>query len=158
MNAERSYTRSNSMQCSLQANYAPKWGRIALQTLWNIHRSTYTQNHSHDLLRHYSTSLDAYATMFDCLTLNTTATYSLRSGTNVQRKDRSQIVWNTSAEWRFLHKKQLTLGLSWNDILSQRRSYQRDADLTGLNETYTPQIGSYALVTLRYDFNLILNK
>lgn len=158
MNAERSYTRSNSMQCGLQANYAPKWGRIALQTLWNIHRSTYTQNHSHDLLRHYSTSLDAYATMFDCLTLNTTVTYSLRSGTNVQRKDRSQIVWNTSAEWRFLHKKQLTLGLSWNDILSQRRSYQRDADLTGLNETYTPQIGSYALVTLRYDFNLILNK
>lgn len=156
LNAERSYTRNVSMQCDLRGNYAPQWGGIALQASWNINRSANTLNDSHDLLRHYAVSVDAYTTLFDCLSLRTNTAYTLRNGTNVRREDRSQVVWDASVEWRFLRKRQLTLGFSWNDILSQRRSYSRTTDLTGLNEIYTPQIGSYALITLSYNLNRIL--
>ena len=55
--------------------------------------------------RYYNFGLNGYVDFPFGLQLRTDATYNLRSGTNIQKGEDDEILWNAGATWRFLKKK-----------------------------------------------------
>lgn len=87
------------------------------------------------------------------LRIFTDASYSLRTGKNINSRDFSQLQWNAGVSWRFLKKRTATLSLKWVDILNDKKNLVRQSSSTGIFEYYDMQVGGYFMVSLEYRFN-----
>ena len=82
--------------------------------------------------------------------------YTFRNGTNIRKGEDDEILWNASATWRFLKKKEAELSAHWVDILGKRKSYNRMATSDGFYEYRTQEIKGYFIVTFKYNFRLMM--
>lgn len=97
--------------------------------------------------------------MWICLSglqLRTDATYVLRGGTNIQKDDENEILWNAGATCRFLKKKTAELSAYWSDILSDKKNYIRTATSDGFYEYRSQQIRGYFIVSFKYNFRTMM--
>ena len=104
-------------------------------------------------IRDYSFGLTAYAVFPGNIRLKSETTHTFRNGTNINRSEDNEVVWNLHLSWSFLKYKKAEFSVYWADILSQKKSYSRNVTSHGLSERYTQQIGSYFIVSFKYRFN-----
>ena len=88
--------------------------------------------------------------------LRTDGAYTFRNGTNIRKGEDDEMLWNASATWRFLKKKEAELSAYWVDILGKRKSYNRMATSDGFYEYRTQEIKGYFIVTFKYNFRLMM--
>lgn len=155
---QRSATCTTGAYARIRLNYRPKWGNFDLSGDWNFRRSTNSLQGTAVYTRNYSFRARAHVDLPGNLRMITDAEYSFRNGTNIRPGEDDQAVWNAELSWRFLRKRQAELKLRWEDILSQRKNYTRSTTATGMYEYHTRQIGSYFLISLRYNFSRPLRK
>ena len=153
---EKSTTRDTGLNCEAQASYQPSWGGIDLSTSWNYQYSLNSLNDNDTYTRYYNFGLNGYVDFPFGLQLRTDATYNLRSGTNIQKGEDDEILWNAGATWRFLKKKEAELSAYWADILGKKKSYGRMATSDGFYEYRTQEIKGYFIVTFKYNFRLMM--
>jgi outer membrane usher protein FimD/PapC len=144
------------LNCEAQASYQPSWGGIDLSTSWNYQYSLNSLNDNDTYTRYYNFGLNGYVDFPFGLQLRTDATYNLRSGTNIQKGEDDEILWNAGATWRFLKKKEAELSAYWADILGKKKSYGRMATSDGFYEYRTQEIKGYFIVTFKYNFRLMM--
>ena len=82
--------------------------------------------------------------------------YSFRNGTNIRKGEDDQMLWNASASWRFLKKKEAELSAYWADILGKRKSFGRTTSSDGFYEFRNQEIKGYFIVTFKYNFRLMM--
>lgn len=150
---QRSKTRNTGVDSNLRLSYLPTWGSIDLTGDWRYQHSNNSLNQTNSDTHNYSLGLSANANLPGNLFFRTNANYLFRNGTNIQKGKDDQVVWNAGLTWRFLKKKEAELSIEWWDILSQEKTYYRDATANGLTEFRNRQIGSFFLASLRYRFN-----
>lgn len=153
---ERSTTRNTSLNCGTNFSYQPKWGGIDFSASWNYQHSLNSLNDNNAYTRNYDFRMESYVEFPFGLQLRTDAAYVFRNGTNAQNSDNDEVLWNASATWRFLKKKEAELSAYWADILGEQKSYGRYTSSNGFYETYTRQIRGYFIVTFKYNFRLMM--
>ncbi|PMC22657.1 hypothetical protein CJ231_13040 [Hoylesella buccalis] len=155
--ALKSETHTMGNEIGLQIGYLPKWGNIDLHGSWQRYRS-------HNLL----TDIWVNTIDYDCGISGTVelphdvevwgdANCHLRRGTYATADD-DQWLLNIGVSWRFLKKKQATLSFKWNDILNRHSNLIRNVTEYGYHESYSPQIRSYVLLSVRYRFTMSKRK
>ena len=157
-NPGRSVTRTDRYNGSLRLAYLPKWGNVELNADWRYQHAANSLHETEIYTRNYTFGLDAYTELPGNLRLKTDAAYSFRNGTNIEKRADDQILWNAGISWRFLKKKQAEISAYWADILSDKKDFNRSTTANGFSETHTRQIGSYFIVSLKYNFNQSLHK
>lgn len=155
---ERSATHNTGINSELRLYYQPKWGNLELNGRWDFQHSSNSLLETNTYTRNYTFGLNTFADIPGNIQLRTDANYSFRNGTNINKGDDDQLVWNASVTWRFLKKKQAELSANWVDILSQQKNYYRGTMADGLYERHTQQIGSYFVISMKYRFNQPLGK
>lgn len=153
---EKSTTRDTGLNCEMQASYQPTWGGLELSTSWNYQYSLNSLNDNDTYTRYYNFRFDGYVDFPFGLQLRTDAAYMLRSGTNIQKGEDDEIMWNATATWRFLKQKKAELSAHWADILGKRKSFGRMATTDGFYEYRTQEIKGYFIVTFKYNFRLMM--
>ena len=149
----RSSTRSTGTNAELRLSYTPQWGTFDLSGNWNFQHSTNSLRQTDNYTRNYSFGFNAHADLPGSIQLKTDALYTFRNGTNIQKNEDDQLVWNTGVTWRFLKKKRGELSVHWTDILSERKNYVRNTTAEGFYESHSQQIGSYFIVSMKYRFD-----
>ena len=150
---ERSVTHNRLYNAGLRIGYQPKWGGFDLSGDWRFRHSTNLLRETNNYIRDYSFGLTAYAVFPGNIRLKSETTHTFRNGTNINRSEDNEVVWNLHLSWSFLKYKKAELSVYWADILSQKKSYSRNVTSHGLSERYTQQIGSYFIVSFKYRFN-----
>ena len=150
---ERSVTHNRLYNAGLRVGYQPKWGGFDLSGDWRFRHSTNLLRETINYIRDYSFGLTAYAVFPGNIRLKSETTHTFRNGTNINRSEDNEVVWNLHLSWSFLKYKKAELFVYWADILSQKKSYSRNVTSHGLSERYTQQIGSYFIVSFKYRFN-----
>lgn len=151
--SERSVTHNRLYNAGLRVGYQPKWGGFDLSGDWRFRHSTNLLRETNNYIRDYSFGLTAYAVFPGNIRLKSETTHTFRNGTNINRSEDNEVVWNLHLSWSFLKYKKAELSVYWADILSQKKSYSRNVTSHGLSERYTQQIGSYFIVSFKYRFN-----
>lgn len=149
---ERSITQSSGMNANLRVSYQPKWGSFMLSGDWSFQHSHNSLRQTDYYTRNYGLTFNSFATLPGNVQLRSDATYLFRNGTNISRGD-DQFVWNSGVTWRFLKKKKGELSVYWSDILSKKKDYYRTVNTDGFYERRTQQIGSYFMVSFRYNLS-----
>lgn len=150
---ERSVTHNRLYNAGLRVGYQPKWGGFDLSGDWRFRHSTNLLRETNNYIRDYSFGLTAYAVFPGNIRLKSETTHTFRNGTNINRSEDKEVVWNLHLSWSFLKYKKAEFSVYWADILSQKKSYSRNVTSHGLSERYTQQIGSYFIVSFKYRFN-----
>ena len=150
---ERSVTHNRLYNAGLRVGYQPKWGGFDLSGDWRFRHSTNLLRETNNYIRDYSFGLTAYAGFPGNIRLKSETTHTFRNGTNINRSEDNEVVWNLHLSWSFLKYKKAEFSVYWADILSQKKSYSRNVTSHGLSERYTQQIGSYFIVSFKYRFN-----
>ena len=150
---ERSVTHNRLYNAGLRVGYQPKWGGFDLSGDWRFRHSTNLLRETNNYIRDYSFGLTAYAVFPGNIRLKSETTHTFRNGTNINRSEDNEVVWNLHLSWSFLKYKKAEFSVYWADILSQKKSYSRNVTSHGLSERYTQQIGSYFIVSFKYRFN-----
>ena len=150
---ERSVTHNRLYNAGLRVGYQPKWGGFDLSGDWRFRHSTNLLRETNNYIRDYSFGLTAYAVFPGNIRLKSETTHTFRNGTNINRREDKEVVWNLHLSWSFLKYKKAEFSVYWADILSQKKSYSRNVTSHGLSERYTQQIGSYFIVSFKYRFN-----
>lgn len=153
---EKSSTRDTGVNCEVRASYQPTWGGFDLSTSWNYQYSLNSLNDNDTYTRYYNFGLNGYVDIPFGLQLRTDAAYNLRSGTNINKGEDNEILWNAGATWRFLKKKEAELSAYWADILGKKKSFARMATSDGFYEYRTQEIKGYFIVTFKYNFRLMM--
>ena len=150
---ERSVTHNRLYNAGLRVGYQPKWGGFDLSGDWRFRHSTNLLRETNNYIRDYSFGLTAYAVFPGNIRLKSETTHTFRNGTNINRSEDNEVVWNLHLSWSFLKYNKAEFSVYWADILSQKKSYSRNVTSHGLSERYTQQIGSYFIVSFKYRFN-----
>ena len=150
---ERSVTHNRLYNAGLRVGYQPKWGGFDLSGDWRFRHSTNLLRETNNYIRDYSFGLTAYAVFPGNIRLKSETTHTFRNGTNINRSEDNEVVWNLHLSWSFLKYKKAEFSVYWADILSQKKSYSRNVTSHGLSERYTQQVGSYFIVSFKYRFN-----
>ena len=150
---EHSVTHNRLYNAGLRVGYQPKWGGFDLSGDWRFRHSTNLLRETNNYIRDYSFGLTAYAVFPGNIRLKSETTHTFRNGTNINRSEDNEVVWNLHLSWSFLKYKKAEFSVYWADILSQKKSYSRNVTSHGLSERYTQQIGSYFIVSFKYRFN-----
>lgn len=153
---ERSSTRNTGLNCRTNLSYQPKWGGFDASASWRYQHSLNSLNDNNSYTRDYDFRLESYVDFPFGLQLRTDAAYVFRNGTSVQSSDNDEVLWNASATWRFLKKKEAELSAYWVDILGEQKNYGRHASSDGFYENYSRQIRGYFIVTFKYNFRLMM--
>ncbi|WP_308745368.1 outer membrane beta-barrel protein [uncultured Bacteroides sp.] len=153
---EKSTTRDVGLDCEVRTGYQPAWGGLELAASWNYQYSLNSLNDNDNYTRYYNFRFDGYVDFPFGLQLRTDAAYMLRSGTNIQKGEDDEIVWNATATWRFLKEKKAELSAHWADILGRRKSFNRMPTADGFYEFRTQEIKGYFIVTFKYNFRLMM--
>lgn len=149
----KSVTLGDSYGVGADLNYMPKWGGIQVRGAWNYRHSTNDLRDDDDRVRSWSFTLSPYTELPFGLHLGAEFNYSLRTGTNIIRKDNEEYLLNADIRYRFLKSRSCEITFEWKDILNNKKNYQRSTSYSGVSESYNPSIGSYFLFSFRYRFN-----
>ena len=153
---KKSTTRDTGLGCDANVSYQPTWGGIDFSTSWNYQYSLNSINDNDTYTRNYSFRLEGYVDLPFGLQLRTDGAYSFRNGTNIRKGEDDQMLWNASASWRFLKKKEAELSAYWADILGKRKSFGRTTTSDGFYEFRNQEIKGYFIVTFKYNFRLMM--
>ena len=129
---------------------------LGTSTSWNYQYSLNSVNDNNTYTRYYNFRLEGYVDLPLGIQLRTDGAYTFRNGTNIRKGEDDEILWNASATWRFLKKKEAELSAHWVDILGKRKSYNRMATSDGFYEYRTQEIKGYFIVTFKYNFRLMM--
>ena len=149
----QSLTRALGLSSDIRISYVPTWGNIDLNGRWDFQQSENSLQGNNTYTRYYTAGITANIQLPLNLTFDTDATYNVRNGTGMGNDDNNEILWNIRLGWKFLKEKQAELSFYWADILSQKRNYYRYASATRFSETYSEQLKSYFILSLKYQFN-----
>ena len=152
----KSTTRDTGLNCEANVSYQPAWGGIDFSTSWNYQYSLNSVNDNNTYTRYYNFRLEGYVDLPLGIQLRTDGAYTFRNGTNIRKGEDDEMLWNASATWRFLKKKEAELSAYWVDILGKRKSYNRMATSDGFYEYRTQEIKGYFIVTFKYNFRLMM--
>ncbi|WP_300724894.1 outer membrane beta-barrel protein [uncultured Bacteroides sp.] len=150
---QKSATRYTNLSSNIQLSYLPSWGNFYVIGSWDYNQSKNNLNDISTYNRCYTAELDASIHLPWHLQFDTNAKYNIQSGTGVSENDENEIIWDLKLSWRFLKNRQGELSLYWADILNQRKSITRTANSDGFYERYEKQLGSYILISLKYQLN-----
>ena len=153
---EKSTTRDTGLNCEMRTGYQPTWGGLELAASWDYQYSLNSLNDNANYARYYNFRFDGYVDFPFGLQVRTDAAYMLRSGTNIQKGEEDELVWNATATWRFLKERKAELSAHWSDILGKRKSYGRTVTSDGFYEYRTQEIKGYFIVTFKYNFRLMM--
>lgn len=149
----RSVTRSRSISTRLGVNFMSQRGGFNLSADWQLHRSSNDFRTGDVIMRDYTVNFGPHLDLPCGLSFSADLDYRIRTGTDINPRDFREVVCNTEVKWRFLKQRTAEISLSWMDMLSDRKSYSRAVNASGIHESYNPQIGSYVFVTFSYHFN-----
>lgn len=154
---ERNRTRISNLDGNAKIGYLPQWGGLYLSSNNFFQQSinSLTNNHTHT--RTYSFRLEGYGNLPFGLSLRSDASYLFRNGTNLQGNDNDEILWNVSAIWKFLKKKQAELSFSWIDILADQKNYDRNSVADGFYERHTQLLQGYFMISFKYNLRIMKN-
>ena len=131
-------------------------GGIDFSTSWNYQYSLNSVNDNNTYTRYYNFRLEGYVDLPLGIQLRTDGAYtSVMVRISVKEK-MMEMLWNASATWRLLKKKEAELSAYWVDILGKRKSYNRMATSDGFYEYRTQEIKGYFIVTFKYNFRLMM--
>ena len=153
---KKSITKSSGINSRLEASYLPSWGNIDLNASWDYQKHKNSLNisdNTNTVMRNYSIGSVISATLPKYFQIDTDFIYNIRSGTNIESKEENEILWNFKVTWKFLKERKAEISLLWADILNQKKSLFRNALYNGFYESYSEQLGSYFIISLRYNFN-----
>ncbi len=150
----RSVTDGIYATSSLGVNYTPSWGTFYFRTSYSHSMYGNSLRGGSNYTRTVAASLNASVNLPCYITLETDADYRFNSGNMTSKDDRNVMVWNMKAVWRFMKERRMELSLAWNDILSNRKSYYRNASSAGFSETYSKVVKSFFVVGLAYKFQV----
>lgn len=154
---ERSRTRSSNLGGNAQFGYQPRWGGLYFSSNNFFQQSVNSLTDSRTHTRNYSFRLEGYGNFPFGLSIRSDASYHFRNGTNLQGNDNDEILWNVSALWRFLKKKQAELSINWIDILADQKNYERNSMADGFYERHTQLLQGYFLITFKYNLRIMKN-
>jgi hypothetical protein len=153
---ERNTTDNQNIASDIKLGYNPSWGGCELTGAWGLRKSVNLLRDSHTYVRDYSFGANIFANLPFDFSLSSNLSCELRNGTYIESHRDDRYIWNIQASKKFLKSKALELCFNWVDILNQRKSINISSSAYGYSETYTNQIGSYFLVTLKFRFNKTL--
>lgn len=149
---ERSVTHNRTYNAGLRVGYQPKWGGFDLNGDCLFRHSANLLRETTHFIRDYSFGLTAYVVFPNNIRLKSETTHTFRNGTNMNRKEDNEFVWNLHLSWSFLPHKKAEFAAYWADILSRKKSYSRNVTSGGLSERYNQQLGSYFMMSFKYRF------
>ncbi|MDY3267126.1 MAG: outer membrane beta-barrel protein [Phocaeicola sp.] len=153
---KKSITKSSGIYSRFEASYLPSWGNIDLNASWDYQKHKNSLNisdNTNTVMRNYSIGSVISATLPKYFQIDTDFIYNIRSGTNIDSKEENEILWNFKVTWKFLKERKAEISLLWADILNQKKSLFKNALYNGFYESYSEQLGSYFIISLRYNFN-----
>lgn len=150
---QRSITRYRNTGISGAFHYMSGIFNLRTNVSWRYSHSVNQLQGLSDHQSDYAFSLAPDLNLPFGLRISTDASYSLRTGKNINPRDFSQLQWNAEVSWRFLKQRTATVSVRWVDILNDRKNLVRQSSSTGISECYDMQVGSYFLVSLEYRFN-----
>jgi len=153
---EKSTTRTSNLNCEAHLSYQPTWGGLDFSTGWQYQYSLNSVNNNDTFTRNYRFGLESYVDLPFGLQLRTDATYEFRGGTNIQKDDENEVLWNAGATYRFLKNKTAELSAYWSDILSDKKNYTRTVTSDGFYEYRSQQIRGYFIVSFKYNFRTMM--
>lgn len=154
-NLKRNLTQSFYAMNSLRTEYMPSWGSIALMENYTYNYTINSLQKRGNYTHQLSSSLNGFIDLPFGLQLQTNFMYTFRTGDNIPAKEKHQTIWNAGAIYRFMKEKRMEINLSWNDILNHSRMYYRTSSSNGFYESYSPQLRSYVMLTLKYRFQIM---
>lgn len=149
---QRNITQNIFTMNSLRTGYTPSWGGITLTESYTYNFTINSLQQKGNFTHTLASGLNAFMDLPFGLQLQSDFMYTFRTGDNIPQKEKNQTMWNFSATQRFLKDKQLELTFTWHDILNHSRMYFRTSSSSGFYESYSPQIRSYIMLTLKYRF------
>lgn len=152
----KSTTRNTGLNTGAHVSYQPKWGGIDFSSSWGYQYSLNSLNDNDTYTHNYNFRLDGYVDCSFGLQLRTDIAYTFRNGTNINKGEDDEILWNTGATWRFLKKKEAELSAYWSDMLGKSKSYGRYTTSDGFYEYRNQNIRGYFIVTFKYNFRLMM--
>lgn len=87
------------------------------------------------------------------LELSTEFTFNRHFGYEMASANKSECIWNLTAEYRFLKAKRGTLGLNWSDILNSDKGFSASMSDTFWNESRAYGNTSMFVISFSYRFN-----
>lgn len=148
----RSVTDSRNLSSQLRLTYSPSWGQMDVSGSWRHSFSKNLLRETRNYVRSYNFGYNIFANIPGNVQLKSDISFSFRNGTNINRGEDDQLLWNLEASWCFL-KRNAEIKIEWRDILSNSKDFRRNVSATSVSETYSRVIGSYFLATFRYTFN-----
>lgn len=152
---ERSVTGRMSLNGRMQWDYVPRWGALISRTSFRFIRSLNTLRDKTTYSRIWICYLEGYVELPGNVQLSTDVEGTFQNGTNVQKKERAEVLWNAKVQWRFLKKKQAELCIFWRNILEKNNNISRYTSAYGLSEFYSQDIRNYVMLTFKYKFRVI---
>lgn len=152
---KRNITQSIFALSSFRADYRPSWGNLSLTENYTYNYTVNSLQKNGNFMHQLSSAINGFINLPFGLQLQTDFMYTLSVGDNMPAKEKHRTMWNASAVYRFLKEKRMEISLSWNDILNHARMYYRTTSSSGFYESYSPQVRSYVMLTLKYRFQII---
>lgn len=152
---QRNRTHNIFAMSSLRTGYTPSWGGITLTENYTYNFTVNSLQNDGNYTHTLTSGLNAFTDLPFGLQLQTDFMYTFRTGDNVPSTEKNQTLWNFSATYRFLKEKRMEVTLAWHDILNHSRMYYRTFSNSGFYESYSPQVRSYLMLTLKYRFQIM---
>lgn len=143
----------------LKGSYTPDWGELVLSGNMNLNRTKDNlETGTTSFNKTYSLQLEANVYLPLDLRLGTVFGCTFRRGFLSKDMNNTEPLWNASASWSFLKKKQAVLRLDVYDILQRVTNFYTEVNENGTVQMRSKGVNSYAILSFSYRFNLFKGK
>lgn len=150
---EKNYTHSTSLGENLGFSYRNGWLEVELNGNVNYTINKNKLQPDRDMNTwdfQYGTDITATAPWGTAI--STSAHMSSRRGYSADANT-NEFIWNIQLSQSFLQGKPLTVSLQFYDVLNQKSSFTSTVSATGIRDSWSNSINSYAMLHVIYRFN-----
>lgn len=142
----------HNVTTQVYATYSNKSWMVIGQLNYNIdhNKSDYLDKATKGQLAGASLNMEYTLPLKVNVKVKTDFNFNRKFGYELESANRSEYIWNASAEYRFLDI--ITAGIEWRDILKSQRGFE--ANMNGANWSETQRYGNTSMVVLKLSVKL----
>ena len=151
--ANKSATDYNQVRLGLEGAYSDQFWMIQANVGYTMDNSKSDYLDKSSGGKRFNAGLELSYQSSIGLGASTTCNYTRPFGYEMESANRSECMWNISAEWNFLKSRQAMLSVTWRDILKQYNGFSATVSGTNWSENRTFGDTSMFVIAFSYRFN-----